>query len=107
MKKTDALFAPVRTAGGPDNWFFDFGKHYFAVLEIETEVETAREITLAVGEKELDKRTFAKLEADCDLMLARTLKEEYDRISAFCKSFDYNSEIVPDGKAIEKMIEVL
>ncbi|MBR5769108.1 MAG: hypothetical protein IKX98_03260, partial [Clostridia bacterium] len=62
---------------------------------------------LAVGEKELDKRTYAKLCDDCDLMLARTLKEEYDRISAFCKSFDYNSEIVPDGKAIEKMIEVL
>ena len=62
---------------------------------------------LSVGEKELDKRSFAKLSDDCDLMLARTLKEEYDRISAFCKSFDYNSEIVPDGKAIEKMIEVL
>ena len=26
---------------------------------------------------------------------------------AFCKSFDYNSEITPDGKAIEKMIDVL
>ena len=62
---------------------------------------------LAVGEKELDKRTFAKLSDDCDLMLARTLKEEYDRISAFCKSFDYNSDVVPDGKAIEKMIDVL
>ena len=62
---------------------------------------------LAVGEKELDKKTFSKLADDCDLMLARTLKEEYDRISAFCKSFDYNSDITPDGKAVEKLIDVL
>ncbi|MBQ9336442.1 MAG: hypothetical protein IJS14_03975 [Lentisphaeria bacterium] len=30
--------------------FFDFGKHYFAVLEIEADAETAQEIMLAVGE---------------------------------------------------------
>lgn len=62
---------------------------------------------LAVGEKELDKRSFAALTDACDLMLARTLKREYDRISDFCASFDYNSAITPDGKAIEKMIDVL
>lgn len=62
---------------------------------------------LEVGEKQLDKKTFAKLTDDCDLLLARTLKEEYDRISVFCKSFDYNSTVTPDGEAIEKMISIL
>ena len=37
MKKTEALFKPVRTAGTPENRFYDFGKHYFAILEIEAE----------------------------------------------------------------------
>ena len=50
MKKTDALFGPVRVSGPSDDLFFDFGKHYFAVLEIEVEAEKAQDITLAVGE---------------------------------------------------------
>lgn len=50
MKKTDIRISPIRISGAPDNLFFDFGKHYFAVLEIEAEVEKAQEITLAVGE---------------------------------------------------------
>ena len=50
MKKTDILISPVRVLGPPDNLFFDFGKHYFAILEIEAEVEKMQEITLAVGE---------------------------------------------------------
>ena len=37
MKKLDAVFTPVRTAGTEGNFFFDFGKHWFAVLEIEAE----------------------------------------------------------------------
>ena len=50
MRKTDVLISPVRTEGGPNDRFFDFGKDYFAVLEIEAEAETAGEATLAVGE---------------------------------------------------------
>ena len=52
MKKTEALFKPVRTAGTPENRFYDFGKHYFAILEIEAESETVQEIMLAVGDVE-------------------------------------------------------
>lgn len=52
MKKTEALFTPVRTAGTPENLFYDFGKHYFAILEIEAESKVAQEITLAVGDVE-------------------------------------------------------
>ena len=50
MKKLEAVFEPVRTAGSPENRFYDFGKHYFAVLEIEAESASAQEITLAVGD---------------------------------------------------------
>lgn len=50
MKKMDAVFTPVRTAGMEGNYFFDFGKHWFAVLEIEAETSQEQEITLAVGE---------------------------------------------------------
>ena len=50
IKKKDIVFSPVRRAGVPGNWFFDFGKHWFAVLEIEAETSQEREITLAVGE---------------------------------------------------------
>ena len=50
MKKLDAVFTPVRTAGTEGNYFFDFGKHWFAVLEIEAETSQEQEITLAVGE---------------------------------------------------------
>ena len=52
MKKTEVLFTPVRTAGTPENRFYDFGKHYFAILEIEAESDTAQDITLAVGDVE-------------------------------------------------------
>lgn len=62
---------------------------------------------LETAAKELDKKTLEKLTEACDYLLAKCLKEEYDRISAFCKSFDYNSDITPDGQAIEKMIEIL
>ena len=41
MKKTDFKFTPVKTSECSGNWFFDFGKHYFAVLEIETEAAAA------------------------------------------------------------------
>ena len=50
MKKTDACYTPVKTAGTADCRFFDFGKHYFAVLEIEADAAEKQEITLAVGE---------------------------------------------------------
>lgn len=50
MKKNDIRFSPVTVSGPGDDLFFDFGKHYFAVLEIEAEVEKDQEITLAVGE---------------------------------------------------------
>ena len=50
MSKTDIRLSPVRTAETGGNWFFDFGKHYFAVLEIEAEAAERQEITLAVGE---------------------------------------------------------
>ena len=50
MKKTDIWIPPVTVSGPTDDLFFDFGKHYFAVLEIETEAEAARDIILAVGE---------------------------------------------------------
>jgi len=50
MKKTDIWIPPVTVSGPTDDLFFDFGKHYFAVLEIETETEAARDIILAVGE---------------------------------------------------------
>ena len=50
MKKTDIVFSPVKTAGTAGDWFFDFGKHYFAVLEIEADAAETTEITLAVGE---------------------------------------------------------
>lgn len=62
---------------------------------------------LETAAKELDKKTLARLNEACDYLLAKCLKEEYDRISDFCKSFDYNSDITPDGQAIEKMIEIL
>ena len=50
IRKMDVVFSPVKQAGVPGNWFFDFGKHYFAVLEIEAETSQEQEITLAVGE---------------------------------------------------------
>ena len=50
MQKTDFTFTPVKTSECSGNWFFDFGKHYFAVLEIEAEASAKQEITLAVGE---------------------------------------------------------
>ena len=50
LKKTDVRLSPVRTSGSAGNRFFDFGKHYFAVLEIEAESAGPQEITLAVGE---------------------------------------------------------
>ena len=31
VAKMDSVFSPVRQAGVPGNWFFDFGKHWFAV----------------------------------------------------------------------------
>ena len=49
-KKADAFFSPVLRSGGPGNWFFDFGKHWFAVLEIEADADKEGEVTLAVGE---------------------------------------------------------
>ena len=49
-KKTDALFSPILRSGGPGNWFFDFGKHWFAILEIEADSDEERKVTLAVGE---------------------------------------------------------
>ena len=50
MKKADSIFFPVVTSGTPDKLFFDFGNHYFAVLEIEVTVEKEQNIVLAVGE---------------------------------------------------------
>ena len=50
IRKMDVVFSPVKQAGVPGNWFFDFGKHWFAVLEIEAETSQEQEITLAVGE---------------------------------------------------------
>ena len=50
MKKADTYFTPVKTAGTADCRFFDFGKHYFAVLEIEADAAEEQEITLAAGE---------------------------------------------------------
>ncbi|MBO4631804.1 MAG: hypothetical protein J5858_07765 [Lentisphaeria bacterium] len=50
MQKTDAIFSPVRTVESPGTCFYDFGKHWFAVLEIEFDASEAQEITLAVGE---------------------------------------------------------
>ena len=44
------LFTPVRTVTNGENRFFDFGKHYFSVLEIEAATSSRQEITLAVGE---------------------------------------------------------
>ena len=42
MKKFDVFFSPVKASGEPGKWFFDFGKHYFAVLEIEAESASAQ-----------------------------------------------------------------
>lgn len=47
---TRRLFSPHRTERNGKDCFFDFGKHYFAVLEIEAETSSRQEIVLAVGE---------------------------------------------------------
>ncbi len=51
MRKSDLLNLPVYSAEiAADNLFYDFGKHAFAVLEVEVDSPAAQEITLAVGE---------------------------------------------------------
>ena len=51
MQKVDILNTPVFTSSPEDNVLFcDFGKHAFAVLEIEAECDTATDVILSVGE---------------------------------------------------------
>ncbi|MBO4304289.1 MAG: family 78 glycoside hydrolase catalytic domain, partial [Lentisphaeria bacterium] len=50
MKRTEECFAPVRTVQFGEDRFFDFGKNYYAVLEVEAEASRVQEIILAVGE---------------------------------------------------------
>ena len=51
MQKVDILNTPVFSSTPEENVLFcDFGKHAFAVLEIEGECDTATEVTLSVGE---------------------------------------------------------
>ena len=51
MRKSDTLNLPVYSAEiAADNFFYDFGKHAFAVLEVEVDSPAAQEITIAVGE---------------------------------------------------------
>ena len=57
MKKTDKLISPVYASAVQDGiQFFDFGKHAFAVLEIEAVSAVSQELILAVGEVEQNGR---------------------------------------------------
>lgn len=51
MRKSDILIPPVCSAElAADSVFYDFGKHAFAVLEVEVDSPVNQTITLAVGE---------------------------------------------------------
>ncbi|MBO4633090.1 MAG: hypothetical protein J5858_14320 [Lentisphaeria bacterium] len=50
MKKTGSIFSPVRTIEDAGCIFYDFGRHWFGVLEMEAESGRAQEIVIAVGE---------------------------------------------------------
>ena len=53
MQKVDILNTPVYSSTPEENVLFcDFGKHAFAVLEIEAECDSNAQVTLAVGEVE-------------------------------------------------------
>ena len=57
MKVFEELNRPFRTENFEDNTiFFDFGKHAFAVFEVEIFSSGVQDITLAVGEASINGR---------------------------------------------------
>jgi len=77
MRKSDTLNLPVYSAEiAADNFFYDFGKHAFAVLEVEVESPVAQDITLAVGE------VLANDHIDRDPGYSRVYQEEVINLPA-------------------------
>ena len=84
MRKSDLLIVPVTSEKIADNvFFYDFGKHAFAVLEVEVESALPQNITLAVGEV-----------AD---------KKSINRDPGWSREYQEEVVAVPSGKSYIKM----